>query len=301
MQNWVAGSFIVLYFALALSISRLRAQLGAPAHTMEGMMPQHMLRALVGPRVLGSRTMGMFYLLGPYIQQQDNNATPVQLEGLKMAEDGRMNRHRLAIAMAIVAPLTILIFIWANIHIGYPIGMSTGKAHVEMISSARLLALDMDGALRYPGGRNNATSLAMGVGFIITLLLMALKLRFIWWPLHPVAFPTVVGWMTMEMFIPLVAVWIFKVLLLRYGGLQAHRKALPFFLGLLAGGLTSSGIASIILRLVMSLSNPAARPTPILINSRIASIASSSISITAAPLREPFLSRAGVSLFSRVC
>jgi hypothetical protein len=250
MRSWVAGVFILLYFALALAMSRLRAQLGAPAHTMEGMMPQHMLRALVGPRVLGSRTMGMLYLLSPYIQQQDNNATPIQIEGLKMAEDGRMDRRRLALAMAVLAPLTILLFIWANLHIGYPIGMSTGDAHEEMLAAVRYPALDFDAALRYPIGRNDSASIAMGAGFLATLLLMFLKLRFVWWPLHPVAFPTVVGWMTMEMFIPLVLVWTVKVLLLRYGGLKAHRRALPFFLGLLAGGLTSSALGSIAMRII---------------------------------------------------
>jgi len=250
MKAWVVAVFVPLYFAMVLALSRLRAQLGAPAHTMEQMMPQHMLTALFGPRVLGSRTMGMFYLLGPYTQQQDNNPGPVQLEALKMAEEGRMERRRLAVAMAIIAPLTIIFFIWANLHIGYPIGMSTGEADGAMISAVRYGPLDMDAALRYPTGRNNGASIAMGVGFVVTLLLMFLKLRFVWWPLHPVAFPTVVGWMTMEMFIPMVVVWIAKVLLLRYGGLRAHRRAMPFFLGLAAGGLAAGGLNSIILRLL---------------------------------------------------
>ncbi len=167
-----------------------------------------------------------------------------------MAEEGRMERRRLAVAMAIIAPLTIIFFIWANLHIGYPIGMSTGEADGAMISAVRYGPLDMDAALRYPTGRNNGASIAMGVGFVVTLLLMFLKLRFVWWPLHPVAFPTVVGWMTMEMFIPMVVVWIAKVLLLRYGGLRAHRRAMPFFLGLAAGGLAADGLNSIILRLL---------------------------------------------------
>jgi len=45
-------------------------------------------------------------------------------------------------------------------------------------------------------------------------------------------------------------VWIAKVLLLRYGGLRAHRRAMPFFLGLAAGGLAAGGLNSIILRLL---------------------------------------------------
>lgn len=250
MQEWVIGAFLALYFTLMLAISRLRAQLGTPAHTFDGMMPNHILHALAGSRQLGSRTMGMFYLLGPYIQQQDNNPTPIQLEALKMAEGGRMQRRRIALAMAVVAPLSILCFIWANIHIGYQRGMSTINAHEHMIESVRYLALDMDSALRYPKGFDPGTSLAMAVGFVITLILMALKLRFVWWPLHPVAFPTALGWLTMEMMIPFFLVWVFKVLLLRYGGLRAHRRAFPFFLGLLAGGLSAEGLNRILMRII---------------------------------------------------
>ena len=83
----------------------------------------------------------------------------------------------------------------------------------------------------------------MGVGFLTTVALMALKLRFTWWPLHPVAFPLVLGWMIMEMMVPLFAVWVFKVILFRYGGVKGHRAALPFFLGLLVGGLAAQGLA----------------------------------------------------------
>jgi hypothetical protein len=250
MQPWVVGAFLLLYFMLMLAISRLRAQLGAPAHTLENMMPNNILHTLIGPRVLGPQTLGMFYLLGPYLQQQDNNPTPIQLEALKMAENGRMQRHRLALAMAAAAPLSIIFFLWANMHIGFQTGMATGDAHEELLMSANALVTNLDSGLRFNTARNDSASLAMGVGFIATLVLMTLKLRFIWWPLHPVVFPMAVGWMTMEMMVPLFAVWLFKILLLRYGGLKSHQRALPFFLGLLVGGLTSSGLNSIILRLV---------------------------------------------------
>jgi hypothetical protein len=34
---------------------------------------------------------------------------------------------------------------------------------------------------------------------------------------------------------PLLIAWIIKTLLLRYGGLRAYRRALPFFLGIILG------------------------------------------------------------------
>ena len=76
----------------------------------------------------------------------------------------------------------------------------------------------------------------MGVGLVVTLLLMWLKLRFQWWPLHPVAFPIATGSTIQALTLVIFGTWLVKALLLRYGGLRSHRVALPFFLGLLAGG-----------------------------------------------------------------
>ena len=80
--------------------------------------------------------------------------------------------------------------------------------------------------------------MAIGAGAVVVIALMGLKLWLPLWPLHPVAFP--LGFdMTVDNMLPaLFVTWLAKALLLRYGGLRAHRKALPFFLGLIVGATT---------------------------------------------------------------
>ena len=80
-------------------------------------------------------------------------------------------------------------------------------------------------------------------------MLMAVKLRFPAWPLHPVAFPLAFCYPIDAMLPAIIISWLIKMLLLRYGGLRAHRKALPFFLGLLVGSATMSLIQSIVFRI----------------------------------------------------
>jgi hypothetical protein len=89
----------------------------------------------------------------------------------------------------------------------------------------------------------------MGFGLIFTLILTYLKLRFQWWPLHPVAYPIAIASTIQSMTLAIFGTWLFKSLLLRYGGLRAHRAALPFFLGLLAG----SGTVSLLQRALFEL------------------------------------------------
>jgi hypothetical protein len=46
----------------------------------------------------------------------------------------------------------------------------------------------------------------------------------------------------------MVIAWGAKALLLRYGGLRTHRRALPFFLGLIVGSATMALIQSLVFR-----------------------------------------------------
>jgi len=235
VQWWAAIGFIAIYFPTALVISRLRAQLGPPVHDLAASMPNWILPALVGTRVLGPQTMGMFAAISPFLLEQRNNPTPLQLEAFKMAEGGRMERRRIAIALALVPPVAILCYFWAAIHVGYHVGMASADVgYYPYLHVPRLAVANFEEAVRYPSGIDVSSSLAMGFGMVFTLALLALKLQFQSFPLHPVAFPIALAVEPLRLAI--FATWLCKSLLLRYGGLKAHRQALPLFLGLLAGG-----------------------------------------------------------------
>jgi hypothetical protein len=248
LQPWVVLSFFGIYFPMMLVISRLRAQLGPPTHQLYFTTPNFVLPALVGTQTLGPRTMGMFAMLSPFLMEQRNNPMPMQLEGFRMAEGGRMERRRLAIALALVPPITIVVYFWATMKICYQNGLGSTIAYYPYVATPYGTIATMDEGVRYPSGTDVGSSLAMGVGLLTTLALMWLKLTFQWWPLHPVAYPIATGSTIQALTLVIFATWLVKALFLRYGGLRTHRVALPFFLGLLAGGATEA-----LLRRVLSL------------------------------------------------
>jgi hypothetical protein len=235
MGLWVMVVFLALYCSVVMALSRLRAQLGPPTHSVELAMPNFMLLNLVGTQGLGARSLAMFGLLKPFLLEQRNNPAPLELEALKLAEGGRMQRRRIALALVAVAPLAILSYFWASIHVGYRLGMGTGNTAQWMLSVPRWLTEELSDQLRHPSSYSPSKSAAMGFGLALTALLMALKMRFFWWPLHPVAFPIALSATIQSMTLVILGTAVVKSLLLRYGGLRAHRAALPVFLGLLAG------------------------------------------------------------------
>ena len=235
MSSWVTAAFIGLYFTMALVLSRIRAQLGPPSHQLFGATPDWILRAVAGTQAIGPGSLGMFALLNPFLKQQSSHPGPVQLEALKMAEGGRMQRGRIAAALIVVVPLTILCYFWANLHVGFQMGLATGKANHWNLGVPRWNYETLAAEIRNPTGPDLSASTAMGFGMVFTFVLMLLKMRFQWWPLHPVAFPLAIGDSIIELTAAIFLAWLVKSLLLRYGGLRAHRAALPLFLGLIVG------------------------------------------------------------------
>jgi hypothetical protein len=77
--------------------------------------------------------------------------------------------------------------------------------------------------------------MAVCVGFGIAFLLQWLRVRLPWWPLHPLAFAVTSSWEINLVWGPLFLAWMFKSLILRYGGRGGFHRALPFFIGLMLG------------------------------------------------------------------
>jgi len=243
----IIAAFLVLFFVMVMVMVRLRAQLGPPSHWMYGTMPEFVLTQFPGTRAIGPGGLGLIAMLRPFMYEQDQEPAPAQLEALRMADRVNANPSRMAWILVAVIPLMMVSYFWANLHIGYHYGLGS-KSDPDMTQVCRQATDKLDDWLRGPGGPNWSGVESIGIGFLITIALMYVKLRSPLWPLHPLAFPLAFSW-TIDSMLPAIFItWVFKVLLLRYGGLRAHRRALPFFLALLAGTACMSLLQTALLR-----------------------------------------------------
>jgi hypothetical protein len=240
MDRAVILPWVMIYFLMLMAMGRLRAQLGPPSNEMYGTMPDFAFVQYPGTAALTPRTAGLLGVLRPLMREQTANPAPAQLEALRMADQVELAPNRLAWLMAAVVPLGMLAYFWASLHIGYQVGLGSGKVSQGITFHALQSVGTLEDWLNLPAPPDWGGVGAIGVGFAVTVLLMAAKLQLPAWPLHPVAFP--LGFdMTVDDMLPAIfATWLLKALLLRYGGLRAHRQALPFFLGLIVGSGTIS-------------------------------------------------------------
>ena len=239
-------AFFVLYYAISIAITRMRAELGTPVHDLHYSGPDEILTRAVGTRRLGRGNLVMFSMFWFINRAYRSHPMPHQLEGFKMAERTNMNLSRIAFALMFAALLGSLSGFWALIDRGYRLGMEV-RAYWPSLSAFGIEPYRrLDRWLSSPTDTLAAETGFMGLGFLITSLLMLLRMRFVWWPLHPAGFAISTSWGMNVTWSCLFASWLIKWIVLRHGGIGAHRRVAPFFLGLILGEFTIGSLWTII-------------------------------------------------------
>jgi hypothetical protein len=235
MSAWVAAVVVLAYLGLGLVVARIRAQLGFPNHVLARLNGATMLTETVGGQALGLHNLPMLAMVDGITYYNSNHILPHQVEGLKLADRQRMDAGSMtrAILLAILVsiPATFLI----NLALIYHLGVATAKVrwgvHLAHYTWEQSLP-------QWLGGLRQPNLLSVGViagSAAVASALMALRYRWLGFPLHPVG---------MALVEPMGDVWgavavgaLMKGVILRYAGLRGYRAALPFFLGLILGDI----------------------------------------------------------------
>jgi hypothetical protein len=80
-----------------------------------------------------------------------------------------------------------------------------------------------------------------GLGFAAVILFSALRLRFSWWPLHPVMFLVWATWPMGLLSHSFFIGWLVRTIVLRLGGHERYEATKPLMIGAIAGNLVGAG------------------------------------------------------------
>lgn len=231
MTWWVGIAFFVMYFGLAVAITRMRAELGTPVHDLHYTGPEEIMTRVLGSRMFNAGTLTVFAVFYGFNRAYRGHPMPHQLESYKFAEQSRTEMRRWTAALLCLGALAVFIGFWMILGLMYFYGVE-GKSYAQIDSETFDF---LTSQLNSPGQGKFQEFMAICAGFSIAFLLQWLRIRFPWWPLHPLAFAVTSSWEINLVWGPLFIAWICKSLILRYGGRGGFHKALPFFLGLMLG------------------------------------------------------------------
>jgi hypothetical protein len=156
---------------------------------------------------------------------------PHQLEGFKLAERTHVSGRRLFFAMMLATTLGTVMAFWSILHIAcHERGASPSEMGFSWETYNQLTQW-----LTRPEPPNHAAMNAIGFGFGFTLLLAALRRRFLGFLFHPAGYALGMTFGLDYVWFPIVLAWALKVVTLRYGGLKTYRRAMTLCLGVILG------------------------------------------------------------------
>jgi hypothetical protein len=243
---WVAVAFFVIYFLLSISVTRMRAELGSPAHDLHYAGPDHLLSVVVGPGNLSKQTLAFFSVSWGFNRAYRTHPMPHQLEGLKLAQVTGLRMRPFMWIMLAASVWGCLCAFWSLLHIYYDVGAATAKVHAVAQIFGREPWQRMQRWSTIPApARDPGQTWFILVGLAFSLFLTVMRGNFIWWPFHPVGLAVSSSWAMGYMWFPLMIAWVVKYAILRGTGLRGYRDALPFFLGLILGEFIVGSLCNI--------------------------------------------------------
>ena len=244
MQVWIAAIFFGLYFMLSFAITRVRAELGTP-HEIYYVNPHDIMATAGGTRNFDPSSLTIVSLFYWFNRGYRNHPMPNQIEAFKIAESVGMPNRSLWLAMVVAIIVGIVATFWANLDVTFRNG-AIAKAGGFKDWVGRESFNRLQRWLHNPSEPNLTKSGFMGLGGLLTLGMMFMRVRFLWWPFHPAGYALAISFAMDYFWFTFLAAWLIKLLIVRHGGLQTHRRLAPFFLGLILGDYVIGSIWSLI-------------------------------------------------------
>ncbi len=239
MRFWVSTAFFLIYCILAIGITRMRAQFGAPVHDLHFTGPEVILTSLFGTQSFPKQDLIGLAFHYWYNRAYTSHPMPHQMEAMKMQDHVAGTSKGVVVALMLAALIGTVACFGSFLHIDYDIG---AEAHGYNVNTFPIL----QGWLRAPQGPEWATMPAMGVGLGFAFFLQTMRMRYVNWPFHPLGY-AVSGSVVMNIvWMPLLIAWALKSLITKFGGHRLYQKFVPIFLGAIMGDFVVLSIRTIV-------------------------------------------------------
>ena len=231
--------FFALYLLLLLSITRIRAELGPPAHDLHNAGPDEILLAWFGPQGLPKRDLIAAKLFYWFNRAYRSLPCPHYLEGLKVAKDEGVPFTAMTVIMLIASIVSIAAAMLTHLHCFYAYGITAKFVGPAITAFGGEPFWRLQSLLAAPPPLNPYPVRAILAGTLFTFVLMSLRTSLTWFPLHPVGYAISTSWSMNVLWMPLFIAYLAKMGVLRMGGYRAFRQtALPLGIGLVLGEWT---------------------------------------------------------------
>ena len=258
----LAVGLLLLIFTV---VSRMTAESGLFT-IRAAWLPVGVVTGLLGPATLGPYA---FMLLAVFsiVMAVDTQSTlmPSLVNGLQMCDHFNVRTSRtgpsILAALVLAAAVTVPVTMWVNYNYGLRRVSNWAGRHVptlpfdtgERIITQLKLSGQLEDFARYgPLERffhaqpSQRFVVFAGLGLGLVLLFSMMRLRYYWWPLHPIFLLAWGTWTSGEFFFSFLLGWVIKQAVTLIGGGRIFHRAKPLMIGIIAGDLLAGLIRMVV-------------------------------------------------------
>ena len=236
---WVVPVFLFAVFIIFMALTRATVEGGMP-HIRTPLTPGDFVVSGVGTHALGVSggiALGFTYVWAANLRIFFMICFA---NSLRIAGEIRGSKRPLVGAAALAAAAALAGSVYSIVTLAYTHG-GINLQEFYFVYVPQQVGKNMAIALTNPTFPSVSGWLFTAFGAAVMGLLTWVRVRFTWWPIHPLGFAvTEYRLMSFVWFSVLVA-WGIKSLVLRYGGPKLYNRTRPFFLGLICGQICVTG------------------------------------------------------------
>ena len=249
--TWVAGLspiwsvlFLTIFFIFQMVLSRIRAESGM-AWLFLPKTPNNVMTIFTGTTKLGVQNLAILSSLKFHTFEQNGYIMPFQLEALKIPDAYKVRGRHLTIAMIFGIIVYIGVSSWSSLNIYYKYGADNCEGW--RVGSGSWAFEELENWINNPVSPSLSSIFFICLGASFYAFLAFMRLRFLWWPFHPVGYAVANTFTMQYLWSPFFFGWLIKIIALKSGGIRSYRNLVPFFLGLIMGETVGNGFWATIL------------------------------------------------------
>ena len=234
MTLWLAlAAWLIYFLVVALVLSRSVCE-GGLMMCETSFKPIDVIGLVVPRRTLGAQNLVPFaFLDAVFFRDMRGLFLAGFLDDQKLSKGLKVQPRRLLVPVLLAIAVAYVAGTVSQLQLNYRMGNITLYGYPT--ANAKWAFDDAMATLNNSRPEAGGALPSFAVGAIVTTALVYLRQRFVWWPFHPLGYAMAPSYTMWVIWFPCFVTWLTKTLILRYGGMQAYRKAMPLFIGLVIG------------------------------------------------------------------
>lgn len=261
----LAVIYIGVLFMFFVMISRVMAETGM-FYIQPYFVPSGVAWALFGTGALGTGQLMILLMLSlTLVVDPRETLLPFISGSLKVSDDQKLKLGKTLVYCSLAMVLGMSIALPTTLYLQYRHGVqwadswaskvvprmpfdNVAAAHEKLsLQDLRESAATYSSVERIRHARPEPVAMiAVASGLALVLLFSLARLRFSWWPLHPVLFLTWATEPQRRMAGAFFIGWLVKVMVSKYGGAKSYQALKPLMFGLVAGEILGAVVPSIV-------------------------------------------------------